>query len=110
MRLDMARGQQASTTESYIHSRNSVSDPTGKRAGKVMDDKELKRYREAVNVIDVTLRELPSPAQTIIDLVFIRGHYTDTGAMDLLHYSPRQYYRIRGYALDKLAERLLAVV
>lgn len=108
--LAAARDQPASTLQSYIHSRNDVSDPTGKRATRVLQDRDLRRYRKAVNTIDVTLRELPPVAQTIIDLVFIRGHYTDAGVMDLLHVSQSQYYRLRAYALDRLAERLLAVV
>lgn len=105
--LDAARDTSATVYESYIHSRNKVSDPTGKRAAHILTDPELARFRKAVQIIDDGLRLLPPHGQEIIRKVYLDAELTDGGMIQQLHYEPRQYYRIKALALDVIAQQLV---
>lgn len=105
---DLLAEQQAN--ELGVRVSSGVSDPTPRKAIRLMTSAQLNEMRRRVNAIQYMLRVLeghPEPARLEhIRLMYWDGRYTVQGICDKLGISERTYYYWRREALQLVADKL----
>lgn len=87
---------------------NTTSDPTGRLAVTIADDKLIYNLQRTKDTVAEVLDTLEPEARKIIELYYIEKprKYTWSGVADQVGYSKSQCIRIRDTVFEKIAEEL----